>query len=150
MELDLRLRYMKHEDRGFISKAWVDNQRANASIPKQMGMPAWHRHYIPRISRYLDTAMRTGGIDGEPGVYVLCLASDEDAIIGWAASHGDVLDYVYVKGQARKVGNGTRLIEPIQPLLRRCSHMVPDAREYLTTKLALEFDPYAFGEVTSP
>lgn len=137
------VRHIKDLDRGFVASTWIQNQRGSA-IAHQMGMPAWHRYYQPRVDDYIARAVAYQPDPSWPCIMVRCLTADEDAIVGWCAFHDDVLDYVYVKGQARRVGHGAALVGPINSLLRRCSHTTPDAASYVK-HLGLDFDPYAFG-----
>lgn len=144
MELDLRS--LRSNDVPFILSSWVHNQRYER-MANVMGPPVWHKHQVPRIERYLDGALG----DAVPAsVRVLCLREDQDAILGWAAYHDDVLDYVYVKGAMRKDGHARHLVESIGSELRRCSHLNADSSDWFLKKLSLEYDPYAFGEALCP
>lgn len=142
--METRLRYLKQNDVPFVLSSWVHNQRYER-MASLMGYAVWHKYQVPRIERYLDRAMGDAG----PSVIVLCLADDEDAILGWCAYHDDVLDYVYVKGAARKEGYATQMLRPINAELRRCSHINADSHTYILEKLSLEFDPFTFGEATA-
>lgn len=138
----LVIRPVRSSDVSFVTSSWINNQRGSA-IASAMTLATWHRLYPPRVNRYVQWALEPANVNT---IAVLTPHDEPDGIIGWAAKHDDVLDYVYVKGGARHVGNGRKLIASLGKLSKR-SHDMPGLRLFFD-RLDLPFDPYSFTEVS--
>lgn len=62
--------------------------------------------YYKYYNKYIDFLLN--GIDSV--VRLAVLADDEDVVLGFSVSHRDVLDYVHVHKDYRKIGIATKLI----------------------------------------
>jgi hypothetical protein len=134
------IRRIKQADANFVISSWVHNQRGSR-VATLMGMSAWHGHYVPRVTRYVSEALQR---DSSLRIDCLVVGDDDDAIIGWAATRGPVLDYVYIKAGGRRMGNASALLSAgSKPELR--THETPDSDRYFA-KLGLPLDPYSFAE----
>lgn len=89
MTLPVRIREMRPADEAFVVDTWRRSFSDESDLCK-LDPEAYRKLYAKLINRYTH---ERGAV-----VRIACDPEDEDTLIGWAATHGPELHYVYVRG----------------------------------------------------
>jgi hypothetical protein len=95
-------------------------------IPKAVFMAKYHT--------YLE------GLLARSSVRVACLADAPDVILGYVVSHGESLDWVFVKNRWRGIGIAKALVSPLAA--KSVSHLTPVGKSLLKKLTGVYFDPF--------
>lgn len=127
----LILRPMTDADRNLVLSSWLESY-SNSLVGIDRG--AFFRLYKPLVAAMVDRG----------GVIVAGLPDIADSVLGWMASHNEVLHYVFVKPRWRKLGVARALLEGTETLPITYSHEPP---KWAHLPGGWHFDPLArFGE----
>lgn len=129
-------RTMDNEDVDFIASSWVQSHAANSRYLRQMGTENYYAWHVPRIGPTLLQPTQT--------TFVAVVRDEPGAIVAYVTGKRDVgvVDYLYVKSAARKMGLGNALLQRFGA--KRRSHETMHTNEFFK-KRNVTFDPYAFG-----
>jgi GNAT superfamily N-acetyltransferase len=94
------IRPAEADDEAFIYATWLHGLRHGNTLFGKTKKDSFYDNYSKVIGLYLSRAT----------VKVLCLADDEDVILGYSVYRGTTLDWVFVKKSWRRLGLAKQLI----------------------------------------
>lgn len=130
MKLEVVLRPMTDADRAFVLMTWLDSYaQANLTIRtcphchtglhhiarRLFPYGVFHRLYAPIVNGAF--ARSTVTIAGSPEI--------KDSILGWMATEGETLHYLFTKPRWRKLGIAKKLLAGTESLALAYSHEPP-------------------------
>lgn len=124
-----QLRLATFEDLRFVKSSWFDSYW-NCYAKKKIEGVIYREEMRAAIERTINPTVR---------VLVAFFPEVPDEVLGWSATEGDVLHYVYVKGVYRRRGIGRGLV-PDGTLYY--THGTDASGRAFAQKLGLRFNPF--------
>jgi GNAT superfamily N-acetyltransferase len=120
--------------RGMVYSRWLRSLRYGNDYFRLMEPKSYYRAYQAYISEILS---RENCV-----VHVAVLNDDRDVALGFAVTHGSVLDFVHVQKDMRMQGIGSKLVPPT---IDRITHLTKHGLAIWGRKRYshLKFDPFA-------
>lgn len=93
---------LPHEYLGLIYSSWLRSLRNGNDAFKLIDAQAYYRHYHPYIGHILAHPDAT--------IRMATLSDDKDVVLGFSVTRGQLLDYVWVQYDFRRLGIGKMLV----------------------------------------
>jgi GNAT superfamily N-acetyltransferase len=130
---DFTIRVMKESDLSFIFNSWLKSFFHSSSFAKDIDKDIYYKYHKLVIERILSRL---------PTVYVACDSTHLETVFGYILGEGEVLHFLYVKKDFRKLGIGTSLLE-VYGVPEYISHLTKDAKKLSDKhKPKMRYNPY--------
>jgi hypothetical protein len=126
------IRNVSQDDLPFIFSTWLRSFRYSSTFANEISKEVYYEFHTKVIDRILSRI---------PTIYIACDKTSPDTIFGYILGEGEVLHFIYVKKDFRKLGIGSTLLDTYG-IPKYISHLTKSAKKFIENNPTVRYNPY--------